>query len=53
MTKWTLVALILFCISLSARAEVSLYSQRYISCVDNSGGIAIEMHNCIVDKTSG
>ncbi|MCD9031772.1 lysozyme inhibitor LprI family protein [Luteimonas sp. Y-2-2-4F] len=52
MTKWTLVALSLSCISLSARAEESLYSQRYISCMGSSGGVTSQMLDCIVEEHS-
>lgn len=50
MKNWTLAALALSCISLSARAEESLYSQRYTSCMDGSGGVTARMHDCIVDE---
>jgi uncharacterized protein YecT (DUF1311 family) len=50
MTKVTIAILVLACLSFSAYAEDNPYSQRYNSCMDNSGGVTVEMHNCIGDE---
>lgn len=50
MTKVTVATIALVLLSFSAQAEDKLYSQRYSSCMDNSGGVTVEMHNCIGDE---
>ncbi len=52
MTKITIASLIFVSISFSAHAEDNHYSPRYNSCIDDSGGVTVEMHNCIGEEHS-
>ena len=46
MIKATIATLALACMSFSAHAENTLYSQRFSTCMNNSGGVTAEMLNC-------
>lgn len=50
MTKMSIAAITLTIFSFSVHAENNLYSQHFNSCIDHSGGVTVEMLNCIGDE---
>ncbi len=50
MTKPTFAALALACLSFSVYAQDDLYSERFSACMENSGGVTVEMLDCIGDE---
>ncbi len=47
MTKAISTTLALFYFCFSAHAGEALYDRTYGTCMDNSGGVTVEMHDCI------
>lgn len=50
MTKETIAFLTLLSIGFSAWAQDNTYTQRYNACMDKSGGVTVDMHNCIGEE---
>jgi len=50
MIKIIIATLCLACVSSPAQAEKNIYSQHYNACMNNAGGVTVEMQNCISNE---